>query len=496
MYASFEDLLATSKHGFYNKMTTCITCWIACLQGIAMAAILSTCTATIPTISYYQEQHINVFYVLNCFFVGQILGFLTLGCLVDTNGRLTMMNFGLQFLPICMIGLAQSTNLGFVYTYILATCALLAGFTIATRVYFVEFSMIQTRGKSYFSLAIAYYLGSSIPLLLFVKDTSMLFDSQLLFSCLAVFGVICLVLQLSIFLHPSLRFLLYKRQRIGGRLRHIYTLNTIQHERDYEVPKKVAARKLIEITSLKEALTGNSELHQIKKKAVSLFSNGYVNQTLCLLFVSSIVWANTLHSDFLLLNVVIYYCAKDQASPPKGLENYLMTTSYLPPAMKALTRAQVVTLCISPILGVLALKPISDQMKRTSVLSSIVLLHAILLCTMYGLMRSDSVSMTTTHFTIFLCFILAVSSGSAILLELIILENVPTKMRGIGLSMFKIFGMILFMILFDCSLMSSEYFFTINAIVLLAVCFIVAKINDQSKRPMLEFINYPTNESI
>lgn len=463
------------------------------LVGVSTFALLGACFAAIPSISYYKEQHVNVFYMYNCFFVGQIMGYLSLGFLVDINGRLFMFNFGLHLLPICIVCLVLSSNMGLCYTNVIAASILLSGIYISTRVYFVEYSFVETRGKSYFTLTIAYYSSTALPLLLFMLDPPLLFSMDTL-KFLAVFATLCLVMfQLSQVLHPSLRFLLYQRQRVGAYLRHIFTLNAIQHEKDYKVPKKVHARKLIEFMDLKEALTTPSEIIQIRKKTLKLVSNQYLKKTLCLLLISIVVWTNMLLSQFLLLNVIINYAANHVIPFPKHLVNQLVPISYLTPEMKALTTVHVVALCVSPVLLLLILRPLSDRVKRTSMLSSLILAHAVLLCIMYTVIHSSSITTTTTLMTVFICLMLALSSASSILLELIILENLPTKMRAVGFSVFKTVAMISFMILFDLSMVSKDHFITTNAILLLVILYPIGKISDQCKKPMLEFASPPSD---
>lgn len=484
MYTSFEDLLATSKYGFFNKMTSRLVCFIVFLLGGATVIFLATCLSGLPSIIYYQQQDVQAFFVYNCIFIGQILGYLSLGCVVDTNGRLSMLNFGLFMLPMCLIGVVLSSNITLSYTSIVASSALFSGLTVASRVYYVEYSFVETRGRSYLSLAIAFSMGSSFLLLFFITNPSLLFAIQPL-EIMIVFATVALFLfQASQFLHPSLRFLLYQRQRIGAYLRHIYTLNTIHHEKDYKIPRKVNTRKLIDQINLREVLGMSPQIQRLTKKTVSLFSREYLKQTLCSLLIATVVWVNTIHNDFMLINTVIYNAAKRLK-----IRSQVFETSYLTRELKHLTTTEVTTICVAPVLILFILRPLSDLVKRTSLLSSLVLGHASVLCLMYGLMRTNSISKTVM--TGLMCMIVGLSTMSSIVLELIILENLPTKMRAVGFSIFKTMGMVSFMILFDNSLialMSEDYCIMVNVMMLLIILWPISSISDQSRKPMVEFV--------
>lgn len=480
-YTCFEDLLGHAKYGFFNKMTANLVCFIGFLLGVETVTLLGTCLSAIPSIGYYKVQNVSTLSMYNCFFAGYIFGYLALGCLTDANGRLNMMNLGLHMLPICSVSLVLSSNLGLCYSFIIASSALLAGLTVATRVYFVEYSLIETRGKAYLSLAASFSLGTTCSLIIFILYPSVLFSKDMLQVFIVLATVTMLLFQVSQFLHPSLRFLLYQRQRIGAYLRHMYTLNTKQHEKEYKVPRKVQTRKLIEQMKLREALRTSPEAYQVRKKIISLFSEQYLKQTICLLLISSVIWVNSIHYDIMLLNTVITNSARQ-----RGIRIPKIPTFYLIQDFKLLTTYEMVALCISPVLVILVTRPFSDRIKRTSLLSSAILAQASLQCLILGFIRSYIISRTIKIGLI--CLVIGLSSVSAIILELMILENLPTKMRAVGFSIFKTVGMITYVILFNKSLMSEGQFLMLNILLLVIALYLISALNDRSKKPMLEIL--------
>lgn len=481
MYTSFEDLLATSKYGFFNKMTTSLVCYIVFLLGGATVTFLATCLSGVPSLVYYQRQDVDVFVIYNCIFIGQILGYLSLGCLVDIKGRLKIMNIGLLVLPLSFIGLVLATRILLCYAIIIASSALLTGLHVASRIYFVEYSFVETRGRSYMSLTIAFCLGSTSSLLLYLAYPSLLFRRKTMDILIAFATVLLFLFQVSQFLHPSLRYLIYQRQRIAAYLRHIYTLNTREHEKDYKIPRHIHTRKLIEQINLTELLSTSPQVFQLKTKIVHLFSREYLKQTLCFFMIASVVWLNAMHNDFMLLMIVIYKAARSI-----NIGSQVRGKSHVTRQLMISTTSELMIICAVPVLIILILRPITDVMKRKSMLSSLVLANASLQCLLYSLIRTNTI--TRTVFIVLMCLKMGLTTMSSALLELIVLENLPTKIRAVGFSIFKTMGSVTFMILFDTSLISEEHWMMINVMLLLFVLFPITAINDQSGKPMLEFV--------